>query len=83
MVEDGQLQSMAGPRGYAIPSHILYVDDILLMCRGTQRNLKNLMRLFNDYGEASGQLINPAKSKFYTGCISAKRKAINANSLWF
>lgn len=60
---------MAGPRGYQTPSHVFYVDDIMIFCRGTTRNLHALIMLLNIYREASGHLISPAKCKFYPGSI--------------
>lgn len=36
--------------------------------------MRCLMNLLQDYGEASGQIINTSKSKFYVGSISERRK---------
>lgn len=58
LVQDGNLQHMAGPRGFHTPSHVLYADDIMIFCRGSRRNLSNLMALFRAYGEASGQMVS-------------------------
>lgn len=32
-----QLKPMLGPRGFATPSHILYANDILVFCKGTEK----------------------------------------------
>lgn len=83
LVQEGKLNTMAGPRGFRSPSHILYADDILIFCRASTQNLSNLMSLFKEYGEASGQMVNLHKSKFYAGNISANRMSSIANALGF
>lgn len=50
----GALKLMAGPRGVTMPSHSLYTDDIILFCRGDKRNLKLVLKILTDYGNASG-----------------------------
>lgn len=74
---------MTGARGSAVPSHILYADDILLFCRGSERNINNLLHLFHRYGLNSGQVISPNKSTFYEGSVSARRKHAIADFLGF
>lgn len=74
LVSRGELNLMAGPRGTHVPSHVLYIDDVMIFCKGTQQNLHSLMDLFRRYGEVSGQVINPNKSTFYSGGLSANRQ---------
>lgn len=64
---------MTSPRDHATPSHILYADDIMVFCRGTKSNLRNLMLLLKDYGQASGQLLSLEKCRFYAGSMSSRR----------
>lgn len=51
LVQDKLLLPMASPRGFQVPSHVLllYADDVLIFCRGTKKNLDNLMALFKLY----------------------------------
>ena len=42
LVNDKKILHMASPQGYLTPSHILYVDDIFVFCRGDIKSLKNL-----------------------------------------
>jgi ribonuclease HI len=49
------------------PTHLLYADDVLIFCKGTQKNLKHIMGAFKDYGDISGQLVNWGKSSIYFG----------------
>lgn len=56
-----------------IPSHCLYADDVLIFCKGTLANVRHIMKLFELYGQYSGQVVNAAKSKFYSGAISLSR----------
>ncbi|CAJ2645555.1 unnamed protein product [Trifolium pratense] len=83
LVEDGSLQLIPGTRGNFVPSHILYADDVMIFCRATLANINILKGLFQRYGEASGQIINPSKSTFYVGSISATRTNRIADMLGF
>ncbi|KAK3193268.1 hypothetical protein Dsin_024578 [Dipteronia sinensis] len=53
------------PKGFLAPTHLLYTDDVLIFCRGTQKNLKNIIGAFEDYGDISSQLVNWSKSFIY------------------
>jgi hypothetical protein len=46
-----------------VPSHVLYADDIIIFCKGTKNNIWCVLSIFNDYGAASGQIINKTKSR--------------------
>lgn len=76
LVVRGRMTQIRATRSLYIPSHCLYADDILIFCKGTLANVKNLMHLLEGYGNYSGQLINAQKSKFYTGSIPLSK--INA-----
>ena len=41
-MNDKKILHMASPQGYLTPSHILYVDDIFVFCRGDIKSLRNL-----------------------------------------
>lgn len=71
----GSLSLKTGPRGTHMPSHVMYADDVMVFCRGSQKKLETLMELFHRYGETFGQIINPAKSTFNSGSVSANRQA--------
>lgn len=60
-MDSGKLQHMSSPRDFATPSHILYAYDIMVLCKGSKSNLRNLMQLFEDYGQASGQVLSLEK----------------------
>lgn len=36
LLQHGKLTSMSSPRGCQTPSHVFYVDDIMIFCRGTK-----------------------------------------------
>ncbi|KAK3188083.1 hypothetical protein Dsin_027644 [Dipteronia sinensis] len=40
-------------RGFSAPTHLLYADDVMIFCRGTVRNLKNIMSAFEVYSNIS------------------------------
>ena len=71
----GALHLMAGPRGVLMPTHSLYADDIMLFCRADKRNLKQVLKILQSYGQVSGQIMNCAKSKVYFGQGAKQRKA--------
>ncbi|KAK2646630.1 hypothetical protein Ddye_021825 [Dipteronia dyeriana] len=58
IVGSSLIVSISFPRCFTTPTHLLYADDILIFCNGTQKNLKNIMGAFRDYGYISGQFVN-------------------------
>ena len=54
LVDSSQILPISSPRGFLAPTHLLYADDVLIFCRGTQMNLKHIMGAFGDYGDISG-----------------------------
>jgi hypothetical protein len=72
-VLEGRLTQINATRTLFMPSHYLYADDILIFCKGSLSNVRNIMLLFDQYGEYSGQMVNAQKSKFYTGDITLSR----------
>ncbi|KAI9157503.1 hypothetical protein LWI28_023591 [Acer negundo] len=58
LVGSSQILPISSPRVFLAPTHLLYADDVLIFCRGTQKNLKHIMGAFRDYGDISGQLVN-------------------------
>jgi hypothetical protein len=63
----GRISPMNYCRGLSIPTHILYADDIMIFCKATKVNVRRILDIFSKYGEASGQLVNRNKSKYYAG----------------
>jgi hypothetical protein len=56
----------------AVPSHILYADDIMLFCKASRSNIQALSNLFLEYAEISGQVVNPRKSFIYAGALTSQ-----------
>lgn len=83
IVQTGDLLPIASPKGFQMPSHVLYADDILIFCRGTRENVQNISNLFSVYGDAPGQLISLAKCKYYAGNIPPSRIQMLAFILGF
>ena len=46
LVENDQLKLIKGNRFNAPPSHILYIDDVMLFCKGTSQNIQTLSDSF-------------------------------------
>lgn len=47
LINSGLLKSTVSLREYYTLSHVLYVDDIMVFCKGTKCNIRNLMNLFH------------------------------------
>lgn len=78
-----RLLPMSYCRGVSLPTHILYADDVMIFCTGTKRNIRVLLHIFQQYSEVSGQVINNAKSRFYTGAMNSTRAQMIAAMLGF
>ena len=76
----GRITPMTYCRGVAFPTHILYANDVMIFCTGTKSNIRELL---NKYSEVSGQIINNAKSRLYTGAMTATRTQMIAALLGF
>ncbi|XP_019447216.1 PREDICTED: uncharacterized protein LOC109350434 [Lupinus angustifolius] len=72
LVNDKKLSTIAGPNRMHSPSHVLYVDDILIFCKGAKKELLCLKQLVLDYPQVSGQQINTQKCRFYVINASAR-----------
>lgn len=45
MVEEGKLKLMSSPRGYSVPTHVLYADDLLIFFQRDQKEIRELDEL--------------------------------------
>ncbi|KAL6178468.1 hypothetical protein ACLB2K_049986 [Fragaria x ananassa] len=81
LLNNGRLKPISSPQGVMAPSHVLFVDDVIVLCRGDQRNLTLVMSLFDEYGQNSGQIINKAKSQVFVSKHIYYRQQSIANSL--
>jgi hypothetical protein len=79
----GRISPMNYCRGLSIPTHILYADVIMIFCKATKVNIRRILEIFNTYGEASGQLVNQNKSKYYAGAVSPTRLNVITTMLGF
>ncbi|KAF3441089.1 hypothetical protein FNV43_RR19375 [Rhamnella rubrinervis] len=61
----GSLLPISSPRNFSSPSYLLYVDDVLMFCRGTYRNMSGIFYALNVYDSLSGQIVNLDKSHIY------------------
>ena len=80
-MEKGFFTCISSPRRTTVPTHILYADDVLVLCNGSLQSLRTVLKLFNDYSDISGQILNLSKSKVYIGKGAAHRSSIICNTL--
>ncbi|KAL9660120.1 hypothetical protein QQ045_024931 [Rhodiola kirilowii] len=45
--------------------HLLYADDMLVFSNGHKNSIRRLLKVINGFCDASGQMLNPEKSKVY------------------
>lgn len=55
------LLPIASPRGCVADSHVFDADDIIVFCKAHFRGILALMKLMEDYGEASCQEVSKNK----------------------
>lgn len=65
MVASGELVLMYATKKVMAPSHFLYINDILIFCRGLKKNIHQVVNLFRWYGDISGQRVNWNKSQVF------------------
>ncbi|XP_026383956.1 uncharacterized protein LOC113279476 [Papaver somniferum] len=56
------------------PTHLFFVDDIMIFCKGNMHSVTNLVNLLERYRQASGQTVCRQKSKIYYGGGSLNRR---------
>lgn len=82
-MDQGKLDLIGVARGFCIPSHCFYADDLMVFCKGKLSNLEALKHVFTRYTECSGQSINLRKSFIYGGGITLVRMNLIVNLLGF
>ncbi|XP_062013415.1 uncharacterized mitochondrial protein AtMg01250-like [Rosa rugosa] len=65
VVNDGFLRGIKLSRSCPTLSHLFFADDALFFLKATLLNCWHLNKIFLEYCNASGQLINKAKSSIY------------------
>ncbi|XP_020999538.1 uncharacterized protein LOC110281546 [Arachis duranensis] len=74
-VDLGLWEPIAISRGGPRISHLMFVDDLLLFCKATKRQVQNMMLVLATFCKVSGMKINVEKSKaLCSKNISATRK---------
>ena len=69
----GRLLPMTYCRRISLPTNILYVDDVMIICTRSKCNICVLLNILHRYSEVSEQIINNAKIRFNTGAMTATR----------
>ncbi|KAF6175810.1 hypothetical protein GIB67_003298 [Kingdonia uniflora] len=61
-------------KGFTVPSHLLFADDIFVFVNGYLRGLKILKKWLIRYQDASGQVFSETKSKIFMGMMMNEKK---------
>lgn len=83
LVSHNLLKLIPGPRGRWVPSHSLFVEHIMIFYRDNKTSLISLIKHFERYTLASGQIVNQDKSSMYIGSISDSKLHYLSNLLGF
>ena len=65
LCKSGALSALSIGRNLSVPTHLLYVDDILLFCKASKSNMETIKFAIDTYGDLSGQSVSLEKSKVY------------------
>ena len=65
LVDSGSLLLIFFHIGMSAPTHFLYVDDVLLLCRASPQNLPVILNAFEFYGSLSSQHVSWEKFSIY------------------
>lgn len=71
------------PMGSLTRSHVMQADDIMIFCKGTSRNVHNLINFFQLYKDSFGQVISKHKSKIFIGSIPGQRLRVISDLLQY
>ncbi|XP_043693090.1 uncharacterized protein LOC122643542 [Telopea speciosissima] len=71
----GHIEGIPDPRKVFTPSHLLYVDDLLIFMNAEIRCVRRLKSLVDAYQGCSGQVFNLEKSKAFLGSTPSERKS--------
>ncbi|XP_057803408.1 uncharacterized protein LOC131018716 [Salvia miltiorrhiza] len=72
-VSSDHLHPMRYNRRQSFPTHLLYVDDILVFCKASVQNAKTLKKILDFYSSISGQQVSLAKSHvFYANKVDIR-----------
>lgn len=58
LVSRGSLHTISSPRGHRAAFHMFYADDMIIFCKVAIRGLKSLLKLLEDYEEASSKIVS-------------------------
>lgn len=61
----------------------MHADDIMIFCKGTSRNVHNLINFFQLYKDSFGQVISKHKSKIFIGSIPGQRLRVISDLLQY
>lgn len=76
LLEHGKLNYISSPRGVTAPSHVVYADDLIVFFKVDMSSVKHHMKLMEDYGELSRQLVSKEKSIIFLASLLLEKQAL-------
>ena len=75
---DGMISGVWVAPGAAAITHLFFVDDSEVFCKVDETEVGNIIKILEDYGRVSGQIINLEKSFIFfgNGCLKKNKKWI-------
>ena len=69
LINTHKIIPMDGPKSFNFPSHVLYVNDIFVLCMANKITINSLMNFLHSYGSTSRKWINTFKGHYF--CVDA------------
>ncbi|KAL6134653.1 hypothetical protein ACLB2K_066881 [Fragaria x ananassa] len=81
LATQNKIKCFKAPGGVTPPTHVLFVDDVMIFTQGRFKYLRNLMSFMEEYAQNFGQAINTTKSQLFLSKSAIPRQMRITNIL--